>query len=116
MSDRGSPTANFASLAFSNTGTEICIGLTNGKIEFHECLESSLTGKLTFRYTGQDITLERGDYAFTMSYSRDDEKLSCGTEKRMLVVYSLCTIRGWEVRNKYQFSDFVSFCVYKMRL
>ncbi|EPS41045.1 hypothetical protein H072_5062 [Dactylellina haptotyla CBS 200.50] len=108
-SDKTVAAENFTSIAFANNGLELCAGLTNGTIQFHYVpLENQDFDPedVTFRRGDprMDITLSSGDYAFTMSFSDDDMRFACGTQKRMLLVYQH---RGssWELRNKFKFND-----------
>ncbi|EWC47108.1 hypothetical protein DRE_03477 [Drechslerella stenobrocha 248] len=112
-SDKSVAAENFTSLVFANSGLELCVGLTNGTIQFHyvpaEDQQDYDPDDIGFRRGDprMDIALSSGDYAFTMSFSGDDMRFACGTQKRMLVVYGFQMATGWELRNKFKFSDWV---------
>lgn len=105
-------TDNFTSIAFANSGLELCAALTNGTIQFHYIPTENQDfdpNDVTFRRGDprMDINLSSGDYAFTMSFSGNDTRFACGTQKRMLVVYEHRGSAAWELLNKFKFNDWV---------
>ncbi|KAK6540006.1 hypothetical protein TWF694_008839 [Orbilia ellipsospora] len=109
-SDKSVISENFTSITFANNGLELCAGMTNGKIQFHyipaENREFNPEDMIFLRGDPMmDINLSSGDYAFTMSFSKNDIKFACGTQKRMLLVYEFRGATGWELRNKFKFND-----------
>ncbi|KAK6506069.1 hypothetical protein TWF506_010992 [Arthrobotrys conoides] len=109
-SDKTVATDNFTSIAFANSGLELCAALTNGTIQFHYIPSEDQDfdpDEVTFRRGDprMDINLSSGDYAFTMSFSSNDTRFACGTQKRMLVVYEHRGPAAWELINKFKFND-----------
>ncbi|KAK6497514.1 hypothetical protein TWF481_011920 [Arthrobotrys musiformis] len=109
-SDKSVVTDNFTSIAFANSGLELCAALTNGTIQFHYIPAEDQDfdpDEVTFHRGDpkMDINLSSGDYAFTMSFSSDDMRFACGTQKRMLVVYEHRGPAAWELLNKFKFND-----------
>ncbi|RVD87435.1 uncharacterized protein DFL_001670 [Arthrobotrys flagrans] len=109
-SDKSVATDNFTSIAFANSGLELCAALTNGTIQFHYIPTENQDfdpNDVTFRRGDprMDINLSSGDYAFTMSFSGNDTRFACGTQKRMLVVYEHRGPAAWELLNKFKFND-----------
>ncbi|KAK6332043.1 hypothetical protein TWF718_002581 [Orbilia javanica] len=109
-SDKSVATDNFTSITFANSGVELCAALTNGTIQFHYIPAEDQDfdpEEVTFRRGDprMDINLSSGDYAFTMSFSSDDMRFACGTQKRMLLVYRHRGPPGWELLNKFKFND-----------
>ncbi|KAF3163944.1 hypothetical protein TWF225_001981 [Orbilia oligospora] len=109
-SDKSVATDNFTSIAFANSGLELCSALTNGTIQFHYIPAEDQDfdpDEVTFRRGDprMDINLSSGDYAFTMSFSGNDTRFACGTQKRMLMVYEHRGPAAWELLNKFKFND-----------
>ncbi|KAF3926867.1 hypothetical protein ABW20_dc0103903 [Dactylellina cionopaga] len=47
-----------------------------------------------------------------MSFSDDDMRFACGTQKRMLMVYEFRGPGGWELQNKFKFNDWFGLTVF----
>ncbi|KAK6346290.1 hypothetical protein TWF730_010620 [Orbilia blumenaviensis] len=105
-SSKSVTTDNFTSIVFANSGVELCAALTNGTMQFHY-IAAITEGEAIFRRGDprMDIGLNSGDYAFTMSFSADDIRFACGTQKRMLMVYEHRGSSAWELTNKFKFPD-----------
>jgi hypothetical protein len=112
-SEKSLPLANFECITFANDKPEICLGLTDGTIQFHYLNTNPHNNEVVFRRgcPELDITLDSGDYAFTLAFSNDDMKLACGTQRRFLLVYEYNEAYGWHLRNKFRFRDFVRKCL-----
>ncbi|KAF3223365.1 hypothetical protein TWF106_005137 [Orbilia oligospora] len=102
------------SIAVSNNHLAILtltkVSLTNGTIQFHYIPAEDQDfdpDEVTFRRGDprMDINLSSGDYAFTMSFSGNDTRFACGTQKRMLMVYEHRGPAAWELLNKFKFND-----------